>query len=84
MPHGDKRKPSHEDLHGNLNIFKNGKFGLIPNISERLFNSIRKINWAYVDGRKRKNPIKPNFRKGNASMKKTNLEEERKPSGFDM
>lgn len=65
MPQGYKRKPGQGDLHGNLNIFKNGKFGLISNIIERLPNSIRKLMGLYMADRERKNPIRPSFSKGN-------------------
>lgn len=54
MPQEDKRKPGQGDLCGNLNIFKNGKFGLISNITERLYNSIRKLLRQHVAGGKRK------------------------------
>ena len=37
------RKPGQGDLRGNLNVFKNGKFGLISTIIERLSSSIRKL-----------------------------------------
>lgn len=67
----DKRKPGQGDLHGNLNIFKNCKSGLISNIIERLPNSIRKLMGLYMAAGKRENPIRPSFSNGNESMKKT-------------
>lgn len=36
VPQEGKRKPGHGDLHGHLNILKNGKFGLISHILETL------------------------------------------------